>query len=132
MRKRTYTPSPEVAALLEDKRVRFVAKFGREPRDGDPVFWDEEAPGPEPVQMSEQKLKDQFIVTAAAAGSPPILIWTYMKTGLVPSAKNRNRMSARDRRELSEVQAEFKRTQPDLTPDIEAAAARLVANAYYD
>lgn len=73
----------EAKKLLRKQRKAFIKKFGREPGEGDPIFFDPNAPGPEPVLLDEQKVRADILEGMKAAGLPPQLIFAYAKTGLL-------------------------------------------------
>lgn len=52
----TFEITPELKAALDENRQAFIEKFGREPRDDDPVFFDPDAD--EPVPISAEKAAD--------------------------------------------------------------------------
>jgi len=77
--------SREMARDLRKQRKAFIKKFGREPGPGDPVFFDPDAPGPEPVQMSEAKARTDMLKAMSQAGAPPAIIYAFSKSGLILS-----------------------------------------------
>jgi hypothetical protein len=81
----------EMIALLDEQHQRFIAKFGREPRGEDPIFWDENADQPEPV--SEEQIHQIILQAITAAGSPPEFIHAFKKTGLLVTETNQHLIS---------------------------------------
>jgi len=77
--------SREMARDLRKQRKAFVKKFGREPGPNDPIFFDPDAPGPEPVQMSEDKARADMLKAMSQAGAPPAVVYAFSKTGLILS-----------------------------------------------
>jgi hypothetical protein len=73
--------TPRVADLLQEQRLAFVAKFGREPGPGDPVFFDPDADVP--TEMSPVKAEADLLATMHKAGLPPEIIYAFRKTGLL-------------------------------------------------
>lgn len=80
------TIHPRLLALLEELARAFEKKFGRPPRDSDPVLFDPDSDLPVPYH--EAKLTDEMAVAMDQVGSPPSLIWVFVRTGLIPSAHN--------------------------------------------
>jgi hypothetical protein len=64
-----------------------VEAHGREPVEGDLVFFD--APGPE-------ELRSQAVEIMQRAGIDPALIYAYRKTGLMVTEDNKSLLSERD------------------------------------
>ena len=73
--------TPEMNALLEAQRQRFVAKFGREPTDDDPIFFDEDADTPQPVSESAYAEEwEALLQLVEAAGAPPAVMHAMRRT----------------------------------------------------
>jgi hypothetical protein len=71
---------PEAARALEQLFAAFRARFGRDPREGEPIFFDPEAPGPDPVPM--KPMSGELIIEALTAeGAGPEEIYAFKKTG---------------------------------------------------
>jgi hypothetical protein len=66
---------------LDEQRLAFIAKFGREPGPGDPLIFDPDADVPTP--MSEVKMHADLIAAMTKANAPPEVIYAYRKTGLL-------------------------------------------------
>jgi hypothetical protein len=66
------------AELLRRQREAFVKKFGREPGPDDPLIFDPDLDSP--VALSKEKLRTQTLEVMRAAGSPPHLVFAYVKT----------------------------------------------------
>jgi hypothetical protein len=71
--------SDRLAIMLEAKREAFIEKFGREPGEGDPVFYDLDEDTP--VQMSVEKFMAHWVVTAIRAETPTVFIYAFIRTG---------------------------------------------------
>jgi hypothetical protein len=65
--------------ILENQRLRFREKFGRDPGPSDPVFFDPDAP--DPVPMSAVMVEAETIEAMRKAGTPPQIIYAYRRTG---------------------------------------------------
>ncbi|WP_334147862.1 hypothetical protein [Hyphomicrobium sp.] len=96
-----------LAQQLRKARKQFIKRFGREPREGDPLLWDEDAPGDEPVPMTEEKLRRQMLDNMAKAGTPGHLIYAFEKTGLIVDDAGYRRLSADDRAAWDNAMAEY-------------------------
>ena len=59
--------------ILENQRLRFREKFGRDSGPSDPVFFDPDAP--EPVPMSAVMVQAETIEAMRKAGTPPQIIY---------------------------------------------------------
>jgi hypothetical protein len=99
----------EIASGMEDQRAAFVAKFGREPAPGDPVFFDPDADEPRPYPP--ERMTAEMVVTMIRAGTPEELVYIYLRTGgLMPMAGRDDVLSEEDRRDLRIATAEYART----------------------
>ena len=58
--------TPELRQILEHARAQFIAKFGREPGPGDPVFFD---PGKDvPTPLDANKVRADLVRAMRRAG----------------------------------------------------------------
>jgi hypothetical protein len=76
----------EVRRGLELQRAAFVAKFGREPRPDDPVFFDPNADEPRPG--GPNALKSRIIKAMRTAGLPERFVYAYEQTGVLVTVEN--------------------------------------------
>jgi hypothetical protein len=53
---------------FEAMRRTFVKKFGREPGEGDPLMFDPDAPGPEPVPLPQEKIDAMYALMGGEQG----------------------------------------------------------------
>lgn len=98
-----------IAEGMEDQRAAFVAKFGREPAPGDPVFFDPDADEPRPYPP--ERMTAETVVTMMRAGTPEELIYIYLRTGgLMPMEGRDHVLSEEDKRDLRIATAEYERT----------------------
>lgn len=81
---------------LKELRQEFIAKFGREPTDDDPVFFDPD--GIEPKPLSEEKLTQMAVAEMKRAGIRPDLIYCFEKTGLILTTETYRTADRRKRR----------------------------------
>ena len=68
---------------LEQQVKEFTKRFGRPPRENESIWYDPDAPGDEPVPITEDKMKRLMIASFFEAGIPDRLIYVYQKTGLI-------------------------------------------------
>jgi hypothetical protein len=97
----------EMIALLDEQRERFIAKFGREPRGEDPIFWDETADQPTPV--SEEQIHQIILQAITAAGSPPEFVHAFRKTGRIVTESNMHLLSPAEYQEWCDAVDEYRR-----------------------
>ena len=70
---------PEAQDAFEGQRQAFIAKFGREPRAGDPVFFDPDEDKPTPIDPN--KITAKMVIAMIRSGMPEELIYAYLRTG---------------------------------------------------
>ena len=69
----------ELAEVIEEQKRKFVEKYGREPRDGDNLFFD----------MPPLEHAEHFMVEAMKqAGLDPAIVYAFEKTRLVVTEAN--------------------------------------------
>ena len=83
--------------ILAQQRALFKAKFGREPGDNDPVFFDPDSDVPKPYP--EEKLRAEMLDAMKKAGIPAELIYAYEKTGFFPAKEGYANMRSEDQEE---------------------------------
>ena len=98
---------PKVQHALEQQFEAFRRKFGREPGPGDPVFFDPDSEGPEP--LSEVRMEEEFVRAATVAGLDPAIIFAYVKTGMLVTEHNLDQWSPEDLAEWDAAIAEGRR-----------------------
>src|SRR5579872_3897700 len=85
---------PDVRALLDEQRVAFRKKFGREPEPTDPIFFDPECAYPRPQGQQQQDHFEQEILAAMVeVGIDPAMIYAFKKTGRIVTAHNQQFLS---------------------------------------
>ena len=92
--------TPEVREALEQLRQAFVARHGREPGPGDPLFPD--LPHPE-------HLEAMMVEGMKAAGLDPAYIYAFEKTGLLVTEQNQHLISEKDLAEWGAAVEEYER-----------------------
>ena len=83
---RTLSTSPGLEEAFQEQRQRFIEKFGREPNDDDPIFFDPDADTPQ--QYPEGKYTDELVAAMRKAGLDERYIRAYKKTGLLVTEDN--------------------------------------------
>src|SRR5712672_1683135 len=68
---------PQVKRAIGDARKEFIAKFGREPLEGEPLIFDPDFDTPTPY--TDEKMTAMMIEAMEAAGTPGHLIYAYRK-----------------------------------------------------
>jgi len=97
--------TPEVVELVERQLQAFRQKFGREPRPGDPLFFDPMADTPQ--VMNEEVVEQKISEAMHQAGIDPAKIYATQKTGFLPTAETWPQMSPTERREWNDAIAEY-------------------------
>jgi hypothetical protein len=77
---------PQVKRAVADARKDFIAKFGREPLEGEPLIFDPDFDTPTPY--TDEKMTNMMVEAMEAAGIPDHLIFAYRKTGMIMGAEN--------------------------------------------
>ena len=77
----------ELRDMLEQQRVAFREKFGREPGAGDPIFFDPNADQPSPFDEDQfhQLMLEGFLL----AQMPHHLIYAFLKSGILLTEVNK-------------------------------------------
>ncbi len=105
---RTLSMSPELDKAFQEQRKLFIEKFGREPNDDDPIFFDTDADAPQ--QLPEEKFSEDLVDTMRKAGIDERLIRAYKKTGLIVTEENIDLLTPE---ELAEFEEAMKSEEPD-------------------
>ena len=77
---------PQVKRAVADARKDFIAKFGREPLEDEPLIFDPDFDTPTPY--TDEKMTNMMVEAMEAAGIPDHLIFAYRKTGMTMAAEN--------------------------------------------
>jgi hypothetical protein len=77
---------PQVQQAMADARKDFIAKFGREPLEGEPLIFDPDFDTP--TAYTDEKMTAMMVEAMEAAGTPGHLIYAYRKTGMVMGPEN--------------------------------------------
>ena len=90
---------PDANEMMKAQLEAFRKKFGRDPGPGDPVLFDPDAPGPDPVPHDESKMIAETVITMIRAEIPQRFIYTFLRTdGLIADERGYRRLSPEDRR----------------------------------
>lgn len=77
----------DVMEAVEQARRAFRAKFGREYRAGDPLFFDPDADTPRPMDL--EKFRRAVVVGMREAGVDPAHIYAFEQSGYFVTQENR-------------------------------------------
>ena len=99
--------TPDAKAAIEHQLEAFRAKFGREPRPDDPIFFDPDAEEPTPI--SDRRYEQAMIDAMVAADIPPELIYAFKRTGRVVTEQNKRLLTPEELREWDEAIDEYHR-----------------------
>lgn len=97
--------SDGVVTTLQKQRDSFIAKFGREPTDNDPVFFDEHADTPTPIDG--KSVENSVLAGLIQAGIPAHIVYAYRKTGLIVNEAGYKNLSSADRRDYNAAIDEY-------------------------
>jgi len=95
---RTLSMSPELEDAFKEQRKLFIEKFGREPNDDDPIFFDPDADTPQPYP--EEKYTEELIEAMRKAGIDEGYINAYKKTGLIVTEENKDLLTPEELEEF--------------------------------
>lgn len=98
---RSISMSPELEDAFQEQRKLFIEKFGREPNDDDPIFFDPDADTPQPYP--EEKYTEESIEAMRKAGIDERYINAYKKTGLIVTQENIDLMTPKELAEFEEA-----------------------------
>jgi hypothetical protein len=79
----------EILNAMETRRQEFIAKFGREPKATDPVWFDPDKDTPVDLSAEDdRKAWKEFAESLARKGTPPEVCYAVRKTGIYVSESN--------------------------------------------
>jgi hypothetical protein len=108
---RTIKLHPRAIAALEQQIEAFRRKFGRDPGEDDPIFFDPDCDVP--TWLTEEKIEAQVLEAMREAGTSPAYAYAYRKTGLLSFGGDQSFWDPSDRREWAEAVAEYLRLEQD-------------------
>jgi hypothetical protein len=114
----------ELREVLQGRTQAFRKKFGREPGDDDPLFFDPNSD--EPRFQSETQLKDKMCAVMIKARIDPALIYAFLKTGRILTAENKHCLTRAELKEWHDATEEFHKLQQQrsvagIVPDLATA-----------
>src|ERR1700738_1655368 len=77
---------PQVKRAIAAAQKDSVAKFGREPLEGEPLIFDPDFDTPTPY--TDEKMTTMMVEAMEAAGTSAHLIFAYRKTGMMMGTEN--------------------------------------------
>jgi hypothetical protein len=96
---------PQVQLAMADARKDFIAKFGREPLEGEPLIFDPDFDTPTPY--TDEKMTTMMVEAMEAAGIPGHLIYAYRKTGMMMGPENAELWTDEEIDEWNAAMAEY-------------------------
>lgn len=99
--------TPELKAEIEELRIAFIEKFGREPGPDDPILFDPNADTPQP--MDESYLTGLMVDAFRQAGIREELIYAFEKTGYIVTKENQHLIPSEGLFAHNAAVAEFRR-----------------------
>ena len=98
---RTLSMSSELEDAFQEQRKLFIEKFGREPNDDDPIFFDPDANTSQPYP--EEKYTEELIEAMRKAGIDERYVRAYKKTGLIVTEDNMDLLTPEELEEFEEA-----------------------------
>jgi hypothetical protein len=104
-------PTPNWNGVLKRQLELFRMKFGRDPGGDDPLFFDPDAPGPDPVPIADDQINREMRKAFAATSFPPQFVYAWEKTGILVGEKGYRRMRPEDRAQYDAAIREYFRLE---------------------
>jgi hypothetical protein len=101
---RTVDMDDELYEAMLRQKQRFIEKFGREPGPGDPVFFDEDADEPKPM---DDRVWEEILFTMEEVGIPPQLRYAARKTGRIASEDSWDKLTPEEQKEWTDAVEEY-------------------------
>ena len=108
--RREYKLDDKALAVLQEQKERFVAKFGREPGPGDPVFFDPDHPTPRRLQL--EPVEAGVVASMRKAGIAPQIIHAFERTGRLVAESNKHLLTKEELAEWEDAIVEYFRMNP--------------------
>lgn len=102
--------TPQLVDIAKGQIERFRQKFGREPEDDDPLFFDPNADTPQP--MSEEAIEELRLTTTRLlleTGARPEVVFAQWATERIVTAQNRKFLTASEQEEWDAAVAEYRK-----------------------
>ena len=109
--RREYKLNDNALAVLQGQKERFVAKFGREPGPGDPLFFDPDHPTPRKLQL--EPMEAGVVASMQKAGIAPHLIHAYEQTGRLVCESNKDLLTEDELAEWDEAIDDYFKKNPE-------------------
>ncbi len=107
-RQSRYIPlSPEALEAIERQLEAFRRKFGRDPNDNDPIFFDPDAD--DPVPLSDERYEHMMIEAMADVGISQAMIFAFKRTGRIVTESNKHLLTPEELREWNDAVDEYHR-----------------------
>jgi hypothetical protein len=104
----------DLTDVLEGQLARFREKFGRDPQQDDPLFFNPDADTPERLTApQDDALEQEMIAAMVEAGIDASLIYAYRKTGRIVTEQNAHLLSDEARLEWNAALDEYARLSKD-------------------
>jgi hypothetical protein len=104
---------PSLNLMLEDNRARFIERFGREPTPEDPIFWDTDDDGDEPVPIDMDRINRELVLAMMLTNTRRQIIYATLKTGRLITTTNEHLVPAAAKAEWEEAVGEYLAAHPD-------------------
>ena len=98
------------AKVVEEQLERFRAKFGSEPKPGEPLFFDPDHPTPRRFQV--EPMEAGMVATMREANMPPQFIHAFERTGRLVAESNKHLLSKEDLAEWDDAIDEYFEQNP--------------------
>ena len=108
--RRSINMDDRTAKVVEEQLESFRAKFGREPRPGEPLFFDPSHPTPRRLQV--EPMEAQMVATMREANIAPHLIHAFERTGRLVGESNKHLFSKEDLAEWEDAIDEYFEQNP--------------------
>jgi hypothetical protein len=120
MKSRHLSLNAESKALLLRQFDAFFLKFGRDPVQGDPIFFDPDSDTPKPLTDPAQAEADAELLAALEEiGAPPSIIYAVRKTRRLVTEENEKDLTATQREEWDRAINEYEARIKDESGSIE-------------
>jgi hypothetical protein len=97
--------APKLRNILDQQRVAFVQKFGREPGPGDPILFDPNADQPTP--FSEDQLNRSMTEGLLLMQVPHRFIYGFLKSGIFLTEANHQHVDPSAREDWNQALDEY-------------------------
>jgi hypothetical protein len=106
-------PAPNWNGVIKRQLELFRMKFGRDPVGDDPLFFDVDAPGSDPVPIAENQINNEMRKAFAATSLPPEFVYAWEKTGILVGEEGYRQMRPEDRAQYDAAIKEYFRLEAE-------------------